>query len=610
MKIFYIFTFFFLLFSLLIAFDITEIRQSENYISGYGEAETFEEADQKALLNLISQISTNVKADFTDIYVETDGSLEEFSRRQVNTYSNIMLQNAKSKVDETSKAGKIIVLRYIQKEDLEMIFQERKKKILDYTSNAIKAEDDLRIGDALRYYYAAFMLLRSHPENNSLSYCFDKHNQQTLITALPDRMGSIFSTLKFKREKEYYYEDERRRLIYLTLFYKSKKVQNLDFSYYTGDTWSRNITVKDGIGVMEFFDDYATESKDLDLKIEYQYYNQRNFDAELRTVMEDTYRPVFPTSRIKVYTDNQIERTYNNITTPEIDIQPTDESYAESKYDDILQDVIRAISQKDYDDLADKFTVKGYDNFQKIIAYGNASLINEEVRLYSTNFRDKTIIRPLPMLFSFPDNDRQFIEKLAFIFDKEGKIDAVTFTLSENAINDILDHSERWGTLENKYQIIQFMEYYKTAYCLKDIDFIEKVFADNALIIVGVVLKEDRPIENMYKNLGDRIEYIRLDKRNYIERLKTVFSSNQYVNIHFEDNEVKKLLGNDENKDTKIYSIQIAQNYYSSNYADKGYLYLMMDLSDDENPRIYVRTWQPEKRSDDEVFKIQDFINY
>lgn len=36
-------------------------------------------------------------------------------------------------------------------------------------------------------------------------------------------------------------------------------------------------------------------------------------------------------------------------------------------------------------------------------------------------------------------------------------------------------------------------------------------------------------------------------------------------------------------------------DYYSSTYGDKGYLFLMVDINDPENPIIKVRTWQPER---------------
>ena len=193
-------------------------------------------------------------------------------------------------------------------------------------------------------------------------------------------------------------------------------------------------------------------------------------------------------------------------------------------------------------------------------------------------------------LFSFRKNNRNFVEEVIFVFDDSGKICSISFSLGDNSIKDILNKREEFAGAQEKYQILQFMEDYKSAYCLGRIDYLEQVFADNALIIVGQVLKTDaKPLDDMYLSLGnERIEYLKLTKKEYIERLRLIFNANEYVNIQFDENTVKKA-------DEKLYGIQIAQNYYSATYADKGYLFLMMDLNDANNPKIYVRTWQPEK---------------
>ncbi|MEI3052199.1 MAG: hypothetical protein V8T35_02350 [Prevotella sp.] len=39
----------------------------------------------------------------------------------------------------------------------------------------------------------------------------------------------------------------------------------------------------------------------------------------------------------------------------------------------------------------------------------------------------------------------------------------------------------------------------------------------------------------------------------------------------------------------ETYGIQIKQDYYSSNYGDHSYLFLMVDFNDPENPSIKVR---------------------
>jgi hypothetical protein len=48
-------------------------------------------------------------------------------------------------------------------------------------------------------------------------------------------------------------------------------------------------------------------------------------------------------------------------------------------------------------------------------------------------------------------------------------------------------------------------------------------------------------------------------------------------------------------KGGETYGIQIAQDYYSSSYGDKGYLFLEVDINNPKQPIIKVRTWQPEK---------------
>ena len=62
--------------------------------------------------------------------------------------------------------------------------------------------------------------------------------------------------------------------------------------------------------------------------------------------------------------------------------------------------------------------------------------------------------------------------------------------------------------------------------------------------------------------------------------------------------------------------MRLHQLYSSSTYSDDGYLFLLWDFRDEENPKIHVRTWQPKyldqsqlqiatKR--DQVFTFDDF---
>ena len=114
--------------------------------------------------------------------------------------------------------------------------------------------------------------------------------------------------------------------------------------------------------------------------------------------------------------------------------------------------------------------------------------------------------------------------------------------------------------------IEDFIATYEASYEKKKIDYIEKFFSNNALIITetkdlklaGKALsprvKKDRP----YKSIIE-------DKDKYIKRLKAIFNQNHSV----------KLSLNIENK-------------------MPGYIFLIIDFKGRElNPKIYVRTWQP-----------------
>ena len=54
-------------------------------------------------------------------------------------------------------------------------------------------------------------------------------------------------------------------------------------------------------------------------------------------------------------------------------------------------------------------------------------------------------------------------------------------------------------------KILDFLERFRMAYNSKDINFLEKVYSDDALIIVGTVLKEKQGSEDMLKGVDIKI---------------------------------------------------------------------------------------------------------
>lgn len=149
--------------------------------------------------------------------------------------------------------------------------------------------------------------------------------------------------------------------------------------------------------------------------------------------------------------------------------------------------------------------------------------------------------------------------------------------------------------------ILNYCEHFRTAYTTKDIDFLRQVFSDQALIIVGHVVKEKKggtPVS------GDaRVTYALHTKRDYLQRLGQVFATNKSIQVKFSDFHIMRHPTMD-----GIYGVTLRQRYQSDRYQDDGYLFLLWDFRTPSMPVIHVRTWQPSKTTDaDDVIDISDF---
>lgn len=94
---------------------------SAELIIGTGTDFNAERADQKAIADLSSQLSLEVKVNYSSLEREVDGKLEEISEHMVKTYSSIILEDVRKVVKQLSD-GKFQVQRILSKEDREKVF--------------------------------------------------------------------------------------------------------------------------------------------------------------------------------------------------------------------------------------------------------------------------------------------------------------------------------------------------------------------------------------------------------------------------------------------------------------------------------------------------------
>ena len=586
--------------------DIVADAQTPGNLWAKGTGSNFEKAGKNAMDNLLSKLSSEMESKFLNLLSTDENDIKKLSESIIRTYANAAMQKAQTKII-TEEPGKTEVLKYLKQSDVIAIFDDRKSKIIDLINSAKAAKQKNQISDAIRYNYWALGLLRTHPDYDKIKYQING-SELTLITALPDLIRQLLGKLSFNIKNVVNSKEDNSKTVMLEIKYNNSIVENLDYKYYTGTNYSPISSSSNGLAPIEYYGEAANMIDKVKLMIEYEFIDKSKIDYEINTVLKNTNIPYFseavkiiPLGKVKeTESNNNNNNTSSSLTT---DFKMANNVDSVDVYKNTLNIVLQSIATKKYAGAAQCFTKEGLAIFNRLMKYGKAKILPSTKELMIASTGNETFVRSIPMKFDFTGKagGRSFTEDVVFTFNKGKKIDNITFSLGNKSVGDI-NKMKQWPD-DDKMKIIQFMENYKTAYVLEDTNYIESIFADNALIIIGKVLKKAETIEGMYAKLKNQdIKYVHLTKQEYISNLKTCFKNNEFVNIQFEDNTVEK-----RDPQSQVYGIQIKQNYYSSNYADQGYLFLMIDLGNKAEPKINVRSWQPEKNADGSIVGINDF---
>ena len=589
--------------------SIDFIRNSGEFYFGTGTGSNYQEARRNALAEMSESVTVHIQSDFEQVVIDTGDEVDIYAESVVNTYSSVLFNRYEQRLI-SEQPGHVEVMVYVRRTDMQEAFRQREMMIHDFIRLGGDAREELRIADALRYKYWALVLARTHPDNTRLRYHFGGDIDLPVMLTLNDRISRMFSFLRAEINAIEDQETPPRKRVFLRFYYRDQPVQDLDYMYWMGDGYSALHSASNGMGFALLEGVAATELSQLRLRIEYQYANKAHLEPEVNEMVQNVNLPYFERAGMRIELTGKPQATpvatgrrhqpsfaSINSTLPEYDV-----------YHTAVTQVVDAIRNQQHHQVKNLFTPLGYDLYRRMVNNGDITVLDSHVdTLRIMQVGREIMVRSAPMMFAFHNNRERFIENVVFTFNLDGKITGLSYALGDIAINDILSKPAAFGSEEDKYFMIKFMEDYKTAFALQRIDYLDAIFDENALIIVGnVVQRSAEPVENvsgMYGNLSaTEIEYIRLSKSEYMQRLRRIFHRNEFINIRFEDNQVRKT-----QRDDKVYGIQIAQHYYSSTYADKGYLFLMIDLNDTLNPKIYVRTWQPEKNPDGSIYGLEDF---
>ena len=607
--------------------NIEDIKHDPRYWCAEGWGTTVEEADNHALSQISSQIYVNISSRFRNCdhtIGKSDGTVQSdfVQEGSIESSSFSSLQNIKMIVLDMEPNAR--VFRYVEKCEVDSMFARRKNKVLDFVNTGKVAEQRLQIDDALRNYYWALMLTKVYP---GTLYGDFNGKSMNLLTFLPLKMKSVIANVKTTL-KDCVYKDNR---YYATLgfTYNDKKVSSVQLRYFDGQSYVGPLVVKDGVGEMELVA-LPVDDK-INFRFEYMFHHEaKTLDAELAAVFKDT--PSYAIDNALVALPVKVSEKKNTISVAKkykkgvsaamssavaaIPTEPVKEvgrmelAVVEDcqVYADILAKVEEAISSGAPETVRSLFTPVGYQMFSTLLQKtGQVTLVGREQHYEFIRVDGNLILGRFCKLKIKHSNGKTFMENLVFRFDgNTQKIQSIAFALTQKAETDIFNAASSWTEI-SRFAILQFMEDYQTAYAFKRLDYIEKIFSDDAIIVTGSVLKT-APQENLdgsVIHLGcNGVNYETFTKSQFLKRLKLHFNDREYIHLTFEDN-ITKVINAPRLPRGTAFAIQIHQLYNSPVYSDRGYLTLILDASQ-KLPLIHVRFWQPEKS---DVLSLDDFMN-
>lgn len=570
------------------------IKRNSSYLYGEGGGVTLQAAKEAALADLIQKISVTVHSDFTskERELNQDGNVTSDAEYQsiIRSYSTATLTNVKTIVLKPEPDASVFL--YIAKSEIDRIFESRVAKAKEFVGNADEALKNGQIDDALRYYYWSYCLVKSLRYPNEAKIFVDGQ-ERSLLAWLPTRIDDVMGKVKVqsRRTADNTYE--------ITATYDGRPVRSMDYTYFDGVDNSPVYSILDGKGLVELRPGMAMDA--VQLKLEYEFRGLSRNDSEVEAVVGAMKPAVYRRAYHRVALDGVASPEESTSTDVNGSMQsPLALTDMGTLGTAVMKPVMQALRSGSIEQCRKKFTAEGWEEFSKLMGYGKVTLM-DDIHLDYFADGDCVVCRGLPVSCRF-NRGRVFNEKLSFYIDSNSKqITHVAMGLGREAMNDVVLGHLDWSE-KSRTRIVGFLEDYRTAYATKNLEYLDKVFDDNAVIVLGKRLQVAPQLNKEGYMNNHRVQFTQLTKREFLRNLRRQFQSKDYINLHFSQNRIYQL-----QKGVERYGIEIKQDYYSSNYGDTGYLTLIFDLTNPDQPVIHVRTWQEQPDPNFGVVSPADF---
>lgn len=387
---------------------IADIKSDTSLIWCEARGKTLFEADKLAEEEFNNKLSIYLKKD-----ILTNDSLSAISNVQekgfqliIKEFGNIALR----KVVEEKKSSDVI--RYLSKQEVNLNLELKKNRLISLAESASDAEKSLRIADALKYYYWAYTLSIIFP--GPVKVLVNGNSYYSLGPFLEKHIPEVIKSVNYYAIDSTY--NDVTKSFRIQFYFKEKPIENVNFRYWNGVSWSDIIYANTGAAIIDVYPSYSL--KDVKISIEYANIMESKFDPYLNKSLQLTFNHQFKDERNLTFHVEEVKK--DNIVNVGVK--------------KVINDLLLHLQNKNLKYDNNLFTEQGFELYKKLLVYGNASLFKVEDTYSSYSMGELTFIRSIPCTFSFQNNSVKFSENLCFELNAEGKIQNITFALSDKAV--------------------------------------------------------------------------------------------------------------------------------------------------------------------------------
>ncbi|MCF7858223.1 MAG: hypothetical protein K9N07_02705 [Candidatus Cloacimonetes bacterium] len=578
--------------------QITSIQsQPDVYYFGYAEGRQRMETDQKALQEMMRSIFVVVSSQIINRTIDGENPLDEEELEKVaGIYTYGRLPDVK--LLSYKQGPNFHIFRYIRKEDYRLIFENKKTEICGFLRDAGDNLKTNQLGKAFRNYYRAALAIEALPDG-----CVEWEGRTYNSEIIFQQIRSIARDIRINVVSNVF-EHETRSIV-LDFSHQGKPVHDLNIEYYDLHDFIPVKTNSNLLQIELYGKEYEYMEK-LSLKIDlkeniYNSYNEQTQILSRLFEMEELqeYRKI-PLKKKKVEQIKPKKRQVSDLNIKFINEAncPVLEDFAKNLV------ILFTMLENEYLDDETIFTdEKITKRLRQVIDCNHTKLLKypQTVQINKTDVGWEA--RQFGVAVScegFPTRN----ETVVIDFDDIGRIYNFAYTINPTLHKLFETRGVAAGDWDFRQIAIKFLENYKTSYTTKNIEDVETLYSEDAIIITGKVVKRtklDKEISTDFSD--DEIIYLKKTKQEHIASQKEVFARNRFVWLQFDTFEISKA------PVANVYGVSMKQNYYSITYKDEGYLFLLIDFRGDD-PLIHVRNWQPGEWDMNKQMKLENFRFY